>query len=808
MVTDDKEHLNGNAGKKGIEKNIKNVGETSSVEGTAGGESDPPDAGETPSAPEQEPTVAQGMDDPKPGQDKQPDPVADQSESVAEGEPLKIPEGVEEKPGSESLTGKADEKVEQDPPPSAVSGAETLSADPKGQVAGEQENEDEKPASGGAGEKEPAVEDAAMTTGEVGVSTESEAAHVGPEEAEKNKDIVHEKAVAHKVPEEAGEKSKKEEALEDHEVKEEKDHDEEEHDQEHDEDHHEEHHLDYSNYSKKQLVQVLESLIGEDDFIQIGKILKEIRPAFDELYQSEKDEAYKKYLEDGGEKDGFEYKDDELDLRFEKAFNNLRDRKNEHFSSVVKQKDENLARKQALLETLRELVDSEETTASISELKKIQQQWRTIGPVSHQHMKSLWANYNALIDRYYDQRSIYFELKELDRKKNLKLKIELCERAEKLNEVEQINEAIKELNELHEEFKLIGPVPLEDQEPLWQRFKTASDLVYSKRKDYFDGLKAQLNVNLAAKEALIEKVDTLSAFDSDRISEWNAKTREILDLQKEWESIGGLPRDKAKKINKTFWAAFKTFFNKKGAFFKKLEESRKENLAKKEALVEQAEALKDNEDFDKTAESLKSLQRQWKDIGPVPQRQKDEIFKRFKAACDHFFERRRAQYEKTDEDYKDNLEKKAALCKELEDMATAKADAKRIESIIDEYSDIGYVPKNALRSIQQRFNNAVAAAIDKTGLSDREVQKLKFSAQFKKMNHGPGADRFLQKKENDLRRQIAKLENDISLWRNNLDFFADSKQADKVREEFNLKIDKATRLLEDLKGQLSVISNI
>jgi len=573
-------------------------------------------------------------------------------------------------------------------------------------------------------------------------------------------------------------------------------------------DHEEEHQLDYSNYTKKQMVQVLESMLKDDDFSHIGKILKEIKPAYEDLYTHEREEALKRFLEEGGEKDGFEFKDDELDIQFHKDYEALKQRRNEYYNSLEKQREDNLKKKQDLLEKLRDLVDADETTASISDLKKIQQEWRNTGPVAPQHMKSLWANYNALLDRYYDNRSIYFELKELDRKKNLELKLELCEKAEKLAGYENIKDAIKELNELHEEFKFIGPVPKEDQEPLWQRFKAASDEVYSRRKEHFENLREQFKLNLLAKEALVDKVHSFGEFQSDRITDWNAKTREILQLQKEWESIGGLPKEKAKKINKAFWSTFKSFFNHKGLFFKKLEESRKDNLEKKEALLEKAEALKDSDDFIKTAETLKALQRDWKDIGPVPEKHKDEVYKKFKAACDHFFDRRRENQDKIEEEYVENLKEKEKLCEELEQMEKGKANLDRIDEIQAEYEHLGYVPKNAIKSIQRRFSNALADALDQTELGESEKHKLKFKAQFNKMNFGPNSDKFLQKKENAIRRQISKLENDISLWKNNMDFFADSKNADKVKEEFNKKINKASKELRELKDQLDIISNI
>lgn len=568
-------------------------------------------------------------------------------------------------------------------------------------------------------------------------------------------------------------------------------------------------HLDYTNYTKKQMVQVLESLLKEDDFLQIGAILKEIKRPFDEIAHAEKKAAYDKYIADGGEKDGFEFRTDELDQRFQKAYSNLKEKKYQHFNSLEKQKDNNLKIKLDILEKIRELVDSEETGVSIKSLKELQKQWKEVGAIPPSQVKSLWANFNALLDRFYDQRSIYFELKELDRKKNYDLKIELCEKVEQLSDGDDIREIIKQLNELHEEFKHIGPVPKEDQEVVWERFKVASDTIYSRRKDYYEKLKDELKINEVAKEALVEKLMPFGEFTSDRISDWNSKTKEILAVQKEWEAIGSVPKEKAKGINKHFWSSFKAFFNKKGHFFKKIEGERKENLKLKQVLVEKAVALKDSEDFRKTSDDLKQLQKQWKDIGPVPEKFRNEVFFQFKKACDHFFDRRRTNSGKLEQDYEENLKKKHLLCEELVKMSESeKVDIERVKSIETEWNEIGFVPKSNIKSIQKQYTDAIDHVIDKVDISESEKHKLRLSAQFNKMSYGPGAEKLLQKKEGALRRQISNLENDINLWQNNIDFFASSKNADKLKAEFKIKIEETNTQLKSLKEELKIISNI
>lgn len=582
-----------------------------------------------------------------------------------------------------------------------------------------------------------------------------------------------------------------------------------EHDDHHD--HHEEDSkVDYSSYDKKQLVAIVEGLLKETEIRKIDRILKEVKPHFDELREAERAEALHRFVENGGDAADFVMKNDPLDNRFDADYALLKERKSKHYSSIEKQKDANLVAKNNLLEKLRNLVDDEETTISINALKEIQKEWKSIGQIPAGQVKSLWANYNALIDRYYDNRSIYFELKELDRRKNLEIKLDIVERAERLSEEGNIKKAIKDLNDLHEEFRHVGPVPKDDQEALWQRFKAASDVLYDKRRVFVDKLKEDLNANLKIKKALGDEAQAFLSFDSDRINEWNEKTKEILELQKRWEAAGGLPREKAKEINKHFWGGFKGFFSNKNAFFKKLEGQREENLKKKEELVARAEELKESKDFDKTAETLKALQNEWREIGPVPEKQKNAVFVKFKKACDYFFDQKRAKNKEVNKEFEENLKNKEGICATLEQLTKDKNfDIDKLESLFDQYQALGFVPKNSIRSIQNRFNESVDNFLDAAeNLSEEEKHNIKLTIKFTKLKNSPNSNRKLYHKEGEIRKSINQIENDIALWRNNLEFFANSKTADKLKDDFNQKINKAKEELKELEDQLQIIRNI
>lgn len=567
--------------------------------------------------------------------------------------------------------------------------------------------------------------------------------------------------------------------------------------------------IDYTTLSREELVSVVEVIAQDEKFRGVEDILNQVIPLFHQIEKGIKEAAQNKFLLDGGVADDFEFNHDEFYNRFDGSVKSIRDKRAKYYKERESNKERNYEKKLELLDQLRVLVDGDEATTSLSPIKEIQQEWKSTGAVPNQHNRTLWANYNALLDRFYDHRNILFELKELDRKKNQVLKEELCVKAEALDKIEDLKTAIAQLNELHEEYKHVGPVPRAIQEPLWQRFKAASDKVYVKRKSYLDDLKGELQENLVKKKALVDEIKSFLDFDSDRINDWNGKTKEVIAIQKKWETLGGLPRDKAKEINKQFWAAFKTFFHHKNEFFKKLEGKRKENLEAKQQLIEDARALKDSDDWLKTAEKLKDLQRKWKDVGPVPEKVRNSIYADFKAACDEFFDNRRASQNKEEEGYADNLVKKEELCALIFSKAEKKEGEKsEIDGFVEEWKAIGFVPKNSIKKIDQKFQKALEVFVASLDVADEERESLILKAQLVGMAKGPNADRNLQKKEGAIRRQVKELEDNISLWNNNLAFFANSKTADKLKKEFDEKIEKSQVELQKLKKQLRLIRSI
>jgi hypothetical protein len=564
--------------------------------------------------------------------------------------------------------------------------------------------------------------------------------------------------------------------------------------------------LDYSSMSKEELLLELRRIVNSGDFQKNDSKINEIKNHFDEFLNKEKEIALQKFVGAGGSPDDFEFRYSSEDKEFQSLYNEFKEKRHKSFKEIEQQKEKNLLAKNQILEQLRSIVDGEETTLSINTIKQIQEDWKKIGPVPNAQNKNLWASYNALMDRFYDNRSIYFELKELDRKKNLEHKNEICEKAEALTSVSDLKDAIKSLNDLHEEFKHIGPVPRTEQEALWQRFKAASDAVYGRRKDFYETQKVKYGENLSLKESLIQKLEAYKGFNSTKIKEWNSATKEVLTLQKDWEAVGSVPKEVGRNINKKFWGAFKQFFHNKNLFFKELDEVRLTNKKHAEDLISQAEQLQESTDWQETANQLIALQEEWRKLGPTPEKVRDELYKRFKAACDAFFEKRRNTNKQVTKEFEDNLNSKNLVCEKIENLIKEEGlSQEKLESLISEFNAIGFVPRKNMKEIQLRFNNALSEASKSLGGEGESKDEFLFRLNLSKLQSDPNSDRALGKKEHGIRKQIADLENNIALWRNNLEYFAASKTADKLRIQFEEKIQKAESEIEKLKQRLSIL---
>ena len=564
---------------------------------------------------------------------------------------------------------------------------------------------------------------------------------------------------------------------------------------------------DFTQFSKGDLVTHIASLRKDINLKHISSNLRNLKARFDELFEQSKANALGIFLqEEGADADDFFYKGDELDKKFESIYHDLNKRKSQHYAQIQNQREENFKKKNLILDQLRNIIKNN-FDVDIKVVKELQQSWQEIGPVPGNQHKLLWANYNALLDRFYDSRSIYFELKDLDRKKNLMVKTKLCEKAEKLSSEDNSNTAIKELNELHEQYKKVGPVPRDEQEKLWQRFKLASNRIYEKRKEFIKSFKSILLENLKKKKGIIAEIQNYKDFDSEKIKDWNEAAKVLMNFQKDWEGIGEIPREKSKEINKSFWRPFKNFFSKKRAFIQAFESEKDANLEIKRGLIERAQFLVDSkENVTKISEGLKSLQQSWREIGPVPNKYRNKVYDQFKDICDTFFDKKRLEYKYQSDDFEKNLKKKSELIEQLGALVkTSKIDIKEIFNLVDSYFAIGFVPKNDVKKISDLFDRTIKSLINAAGISEEERNEIRIQlelSKFKKRSQSPFK---LNQKEGQVKRKISSLESDINVWKTNIDFFASSKNAEKLKLEFKQKIQLAEKEVKVLKEQLLIL---
>ena len=508
--------------------------------------------------------------------------------------------------------------------------------------------------------------------------------------------------------------------------------------------------------------------------------------------------------------DKAEKKVENVEKGLEKAEDKKEKTENESESHEVNPAKQ-LKKKKEIIRVLRELVNGVENKDTFNNVKDLQNAWKDIGNLNNSKDKSLWTTYNALLDRFYDNRSIYFELKDLDRKKNLELKNAICEKAEKLVDNSNIMRAVSSLNELHAEFKHIGPVDRDKQEDIWNRLKNASDEVYKKKKDFISNIKESLNENLEKKSKLLDEINKIKNFKSDKFKEWNNKTKEVLSLKDKWNSIGGVPKSSTRNISKEFWNSFKEFFSNKSKFFKKIDDSFKANLDLKKALVDKVNELKSSDDWENTSKEIQSLQQEWKKIGKVPMKEKDSIFKEFKDACDFFYERMRVEDKDTIKMYEDNLEKKLSTCEAIEKLLDNKEfDQDEFFKLQVKFLEIGHVPKDKVETVKEKFKKTIDVVVDKSSslMNKDDFDKFKFIIELNSLAKNPYSKNKIIKKKSDLIKKINAIQSEIKNLKNNIYYLKESVAAENLKKEYMEKINNSDKEIESLKLQLNLINKV
>ena len=578
--------------------------------------------------------------------------------------------------------------------------------------------------------------------------------------------------------------------------------------------------LDYNNLSKESLLTFFESAkaiiqaqAASSTFKKIDEITKEAKIAFEKIKFAEKNEALASFKESNEQsEEGFSFKGDEINQKIDSCIQFIRGERQTFFQQMEKMREKALEGKTRLINELRVLADADDNSdpahvnASFKAFKKLQDEWKSLGSVQGNMNQTLWQSYHALVDRFYSNRSIFFELLELDRKKNLQAKEAIAAKLEKLAEAIQaggaLQKLLKEAEELFEEYKHIGPAHRDANEAMWLRVKKSLDVLFEQKRQVNEAQKGIYQENLAVKKELSDLMHTYASFTSISISEWNQTSKAVLALQEQWGKLkGGLPREGGKEVSHLFWSDLKTFFKHKSEFFSKIDAERKANLAAKQLLVDQVNGIVETgTETSEITNMVIGLQKRWKEIGHVPEKQKDQIYAKFKAACDAYFNLKREKNKgPQDEEFEVNLTAKNGILSAMQSMLKDAESLANLGIIKAEWDAIGYVPRKDVKNIQEKFRNSWNSLIDFARTQPAE-KLAAWGFELKSLSaetHHSTEER--KSAAPDSRKKIQALENDIAVLTNNLEFFAKSKNSDKLRAEVEKKISQAEAELEKLK---------
>lgn len=550
--------------------------------------------------------------------------------------------------------------------------------------------------------------------------------------------------------------------------------------------------------------------LAEADAIPEKQELDALKQAFYKIHKADVAAARAQFVENGGEPEAFLPAPNVLEDEFKAAMNVIKQKRAELQAEQDRLKEENLKKKQDILERIKALsATPEEANQGYKEFKELQAQWKELQPVPAEKVNELWKTYQLYVEQYYDQLKLNNEFREYDFKKNLEIKTRLCETAEKLSEETDVISAFQQLQALHQEFKETGPVAKELREEIWARFKAASTAVNKRHQQFFEDLKKKEEENLARKTALCEKIEAIDTAAIKKVAEWESQTQAIIELQKEWRTIGFAPQKMNVKIFERFRNACDRFFTEKAAFFKRLKEEQAQNLAKKTELCEKAEALKDSTDWKATADQLMQIQKEWKAIGAVPKKYSESLWQRFIGACDYFFEQKNKNSASQRSEEKGNLQKKEAVIEKLKALLDNEEETENdkqaaVKELMKEWNETGHVPFKDKDRLYKTYHDIVDQLFKALNMSAsrRRLDNFKNSLKNDAKEGGQG----LPRERERLIRAYEIKRNEIKTYENNLGFLTcSSKKGSSLLNEMNKKMEKLKEELQLLKEKIAAI---
>ena len=558
--------------------------------------------------------------------------------------------------------------------------------------------------------------------------------------------------------------------------------------------------------TKKEVVERLKEIATSDE-APAKEEIDLLKTVFYKLHITEREARLKEYIDGGGNPETYQIVPDEDEEAFKAEMAVIREKRAQILQQQEAEKQANLEKKLEIIEKIKAMATSpDEAGKSYNEFKELQQQWKDIKNVPADKANELWRNYQLYVEQFYDLLKLNSEAREYDFKKNLELKTKLCEAAEKLAEEEDIISAFHQLQELHQQYREIGPVAKELREEIWVRFKAASTIINKRHQQHFEDLRAKEEENLQRKTALCEKVEELGKAENKGAADWEKHSKEIIDIQNEWKTIGFAPQKMNVKIFERFRAACDDFFGRKAEYFKELKAAFAENIEKKKALVEKAQALADSTDWKATSDKLIALQKEWKTIGAVPKKLGDQLWQDFLNACNKFFEARNAAGAGQRNEEHANLEKKQSIIEQLKALADNAAEATRekVQALTEEYNKVGHVPYKEKDKLYTAYHEVLDRIYKELNISTKRRRLNDFKANIK--NVAKRGEEALDNERGRLTRRFEQLKQEIQTYENNLGFLnASSKKGNSLIDEMNRKVQRLHDDLELVRQKIKAI---
>ena len=559
--------------------------------------------------------------------------------------------------------------------------------------------------------------------------------------------------------------------------------------------------------TKEEILAKLKEVVADVENVAKPEI-DGLKQSFYKLHNAEQEAARKLFIENGGAAENFVPQTDSVEEEFKNIMSVIKEKRSALTAELEKQKEMNLQVKLSIIEELKELVESpDDANKSYTEFKKLQQQWNEVKLVPQAKVNELWKNYQLYVEKFYDLLKLNNEFREYDFKKNLEIKTHLCEAAEKLADEADVVSAFHQLQKLHQEFRDTGPVAKELRDEIWARFKAASTTVNRRHQQHFEALKEVEQHNLDQKTVICEIIEAIDYKELTNFASWESKTQEVIALQNKWKTIGFAPQKMNVKIFERFRKACDEFFRKKGEFFKSLKEGMNENLEKKRALCEKAEALKDSTDWKATADELTKLQKEWKTIGPVAKKYSDAVWKRFISACDYFFEQKNKATSSQRSVEQENLEQKKNIIEKLnaiDDQMDTEGATQLVRDLMKEWNGVGHVPFKEKDRIYKQYHSQIDKLFERFNISASNKKLSNFKSTISSIQEG--SPQALYREREKLVRAFDNMKNELQTYENNLGFLTtSSKKGNSLLTEINRKVEKLKADIELVKEKIKVV---